>query len=127
MAVLPASLLVSLRRLAAVAAATAAVALGSGVLVAHPGHGSKVVLGTLAEATRDFVVIETRDPATLAVTRVRVALEPTTKFRIDKEPLASPDAMVGARVIATVDYEDGEDGQVVYTATELRFPRPKKK
>jgi hypothetical protein len=127
MVVLPAPFLAGLRRLAATGAAVGALALGGSALAAHPGHGSKVVLGTLVEATLDAAVIETRDPATLAVTRVRVTLDRTTRFRIGKETLVSPDAMVGARVIATVDYEDGEDGQVVYTATELRFPRPKAK
>lgn len=95
--------------------------------LAHPGHGSKVVMGTLAEVARDAVVIETRDAASATVTRVRVLLQPDARFRIDKERLSSLDGMVGQRAIVSVDWEDDDRGGQVLTATEIRFTRPKKK
>jgi len=95
--------------------------------LAHPGHGSKVVMGTLTEVARDAVVIETRDAASATVTRVRVLLQPDARFRIDKERLSSLDGMVGQRAIVSVDWEDDDRGGQVLTATEIRFTRPKKK
>ena len=74
--------------------------------LAHPGHGSKVVLGTLKEVTRDAIVIESVDPAVVGTVRVRVRLPAGTRLRIDKEPLASLDGMIGQRAIVTVDWED---------------------
>jgi len=94
---------------------------------AHPGHGSKVVMGTLTEVAREAIVIETRDAASATVTRVRVLLQPDARFRIDKERLRSLDGMVGQRAIVSVDWEDDDRGGQVLTATEIRFTRPKKK
>lgn len=95
--------------------------------VVHPGHGSKVVMGTLSEVSRDAIVVETRDAASAAITRVRVRLSPDTRFRIDKERLQSLDGMVGQRAIASVDWEEDDRGGQMLTATEVRFTRPKKK
>ena len=97
------------------------------VVVEHPGHGSKVVLGTLKEVTRDAIVVETLDAVTGAVTRVRVLLQEDARFRIDKERIESLDGMVGQRAIVSVDWEDDEQGGQKLTATEVRFTRPKKK
>lgn len=97
------------------------------VAAVHPGHGSKVVLGTLKEVTRDAIVVETLDAATGAVTRVRVLLEEGARFRIDKERIQSLDGMLGQRAIVSVDWEDDEQGGQKLTATEVRFTRPKKK
>ena len=97
------------------------------VAVEHPGHGSKVVLGTLKEVTRDAIVVETLDAATGAVTRVRVVLQEDARFRIDKERIQSLDGMVGQRAIVSVDWEDNDQGGQTLTATEVRFTRPKKK
>lgn len=95
--------------------------------IAHPGHGSKVVLGTLKDATREAIVVEARDAANGSLNRVRILLLPDTRFRIDKEPLPSLDGMVGQRAIVSVDWEDDERGGQTLRATEVRFSRPKKK
>ena len=94
---------------------------------AHPGHGSKVVMGTLKEVSRDAIVIETRDTASATIVRVRVLLQPDARFRIDKERLQSLDGMIGQRAIVSVDWEDDDRGGQVLTATEVRFTRPRKK
>jgi hypothetical protein len=91
----------------------------------HPGHGSKVVLGPLVEVTRDAIVVEARD-AGGGTTRVRVLLQPDTRFRIDKERLTSLDGMIGQRAIVSVDWEDDDRGGQTLKATEVRFTRAKK-
>jgi hypothetical protein len=93
----------------------------------HPGHGSKVVLGTLKEATPTAIVVEVLDPQRGGITRVRVDLQPDTRFRIDKERLTSLDGMIGQRAIVSVDWEDDERGGQTLKATEVRFTRAKKK
>lgn len=93
----------------------------------HPGHGSKVVLGPLREVTRDAIVVEVLDTGGGGTTRVRVQLQPDTRFRIDKERLTSLDGMVGQRAIVSVDWEDDERGGQTLMATEVRFTRAKKK
>ncbi len=93
----------------------------------HPGHGSKVVLGTLKEVTRDAIVVEVLDTGTGGLTRVRVQLQPDARFRIDKEPLTSLDGKIGQRAIVSVDWEDDDRGGQTLKATEVRFTRTKKK
>lgn len=93
----------------------------------HPGHGSKVVLGTLMEVAPDAIVVEAQDAGGGGTTRVRVLLQPDTRFRIDKERLASLDGMVGQRAIVSVDWEDDDRGGQVLKAAEVRFTRAKKK
>ena len=93
----------------------------------HPGHGSKVVLGTLKEVTRDAIVVEVLDTGAGGISRVRVQLQPDTRFRIDKERLTSLDGMIGQRAIVSVDWEDDDRGGQTLKATEVRFTRPKKK
>jgi hypothetical protein len=93
----------------------------------HPGHGSKVVLGTLKEVARDAIVVEVLDTGAGGLTRVRVQLQPDTRFRIDKERLTSLDGMIGQRAIVSVDWEDDDRGGQTLKATEVRFTRPKKK
>lgn len=93
----------------------------------HPGHGSKVVLGTLKDVTRDAIVVEVLDPAAGGTTRVRVSLQPDTRFRIDKERLSSLDGMIGQRAVVSVDWEDHDRGGQTLKATEVRFTRAKKK
>lgn len=93
----------------------------------HPGHGSKVVLGPLKEVTPDAIVVEVLDTAGGGITRVRVQLQPDTRFRIDKERLASLDGMIGQRAIVSVDWEDDDRGGQTLKATEVRFTRAKKK
>ncbi len=93
----------------------------------HPGHGSKVVLGTLKEVTREAIVVEVLDAATGGLSRVRVRLQADTRFRIDKERLTTLDAMIGQRAIVSVDWEDDDRGGQTLTATEVRFTRGKKK
>jgi hypothetical protein len=93
---------------------------------AHPGHGSKVVLGTLKEVARDAIVVEVLDTGAGGITRVRVQLQPETRFRIDKEPLSSLDGMIGQRAIVSVDWEDDDRGGQTLKATEVRFRGMKK-
>lgn len=92
----------------------------------HPGHGSKVVLGILREATREAIVVEVREIGPGGATRVRVRLTEDTRYRIDKERLTSLDGMIGQRAIVAVDWEDDDRGSQTLTATEVRFTRPKK-
>jgi hypothetical protein len=93
----------------------------------HPGHGSKVVLGTLNEVAREAIVVEVLDTGGGGITMVRVQLQPDTRFRIDKERLTSLDGMIGRRAIVSVDWEDDERGGQTLKATEVRFTRAKKK
>jgi hypothetical protein len=93
----------------------------------HPGHGSKVVLGTLKEVMPDAIVVEAVDPSGGGTTRVRVLLQADTRFRIDKERLTSLDGMIGQRAIVSVDWEDDTRGGQTLKATEVRFTRAKKK
>ncbi len=92
----------------------------------HPGHGSRVVLGPLREVTPDAIVVEVRDTGGGGTTRVRVQLQPDTRFRIDKERLTSLDGMVGQRAIVSVDWEVDERGGQTLKVTEVRFTRAKK-
>jgi hypothetical protein len=96
-------------------------------VAAHPGHGSKVVLGTLREVTKETIVVESVNGAGGGMALVRIRLQDDTRFRIDKERLTSIDGMVGQRAIVSVDWEDDERGGQTLTATEVRFTRPKKK
>jgi hypothetical protein len=93
----------------------------------HPGHGSKVVLGPLREATPNAIVVEVLNAGGGGTARVRVQLQPDTRFRIDKERLTSLDGMIGQRAIVSVDWEDDERGGQTLKATEVRFTRAKKK
>jgi hypothetical protein len=97
------------------------------VALEHPGHGSKVVMGPLREVTPDAIVVEVLDTGGGGTTRVRVQLQPETRFRIDKERLTSLDGMIGQRAIVSVDWEDDDRGGQTLKATEVRFTRPKKK
>lgn len=115
-------------KVAAVIVGLFAAAVWPTALVAteHPGHGSKVVLGTLVDVKADGIVIEALDPAAGGRTRIPVKLDGKTRFRIDKEPLASLDGMVGQRAVVSVDWEDDDRGGQTLTATEVRFTRKKK-
>lgn len=94
---------------------------------AHPGHGSKAVVGTLVEVGREVIVIEVLDQGSGSLTRVRVRLERDTRFRLDKETLPSLEPYVGHRVSAAVDWEDDERGGQLLTATEVKVARAKKR
>lgn len=112
----------------AVAAAACVVALSVAPLAVtndggHPGHGSKVILGVLKEVTTDAIVVEVLDPAAGGTSRVRVLLQETTRYRIDKERLTSLDGMLGQRAIVSVDWEDDDRGGQTLRATEVRFTR----
>ena len=93
----------------------------------HPGHGSKVVLGTLKEVARDAIVVEVLDAGGGGTTRVRLQLQPDTRFRIDKEHLTSLDGMIGQRAIVSVDWEDDDRGGQTLKATEVRFTKTKER
>ncbi len=93
---------------------------------AHPGHGTKMVLGILREATREAIVVEVREIGPGGATRVHVRLTEDTRYRIDKERLTSLDGMIGQRAIVSVDWEDDDRGGQTLTATEVRFTRPRK-
>lgn len=96
------------------------------VLHAHPGHGSKAVVGVLKRVTRDTIAIELFDPATGGLTRVVVRLESDTRLRLDKEQLPSLEPYIGHRVSAVVDWEDDGRGGETMTATEVKVARAKK-
>lgn len=105
----------------------AAFVLVAPLALAHPGHGSKAIVGTLKDVTRDAIVIEVVDPSAGGVTRVRVKLQRDTRFRLDKEQLPSLEPFVGHRVSAAVDWEDDDRGGQTMTATEVKVARAKKK
>lgn len=94
---------------------------------AHPGHGTMALAGTLAVVDAEAVMLDVRDVASGVVTRVRVGTGTDTKLRLKKETLASLAPWVGASVVATVDYEEGPDGQTVYYATKIQVTPPKTK
>lgn len=114
--------------LAGVAAVVAVLVTGAPLPAwAHPGHGTMALAGTLAVVAADAVMLDVRDVASGVVTRVRVGVGTDTKLRLKKETLASLTAWVGAPVVATVDYEEGPDGQTVYYATKIQVTPPKTK
>lgn len=97
------------------------------VATSHPGHGSKLLTGTLKTVAKDAITIEFLDPATTQLRRVRILVDEDTKYRIGKEPIEEPESMVGLHAAAAVDYEEGPTGKVIYRAREVRFRKPKKK
>ena len=109
-----------------VLAITVIACLVTPTLRAHPGHGSKAIVGTLKEVSRDAIVIEVLDPGSGGLTHVRVKLEPDTRFRLDKEQLPSLQPFIGHRVSAAVDWEDDDRGGQKLTATEVKVARVKK-
>jgi len=94
--------------------------------LAHPGHGSKAVVGTLKEVSREAIVVEVLDRGAGGLTRVRVKLERDTRFRLDREYLPSLEPFIGHRVSAAVDWEDDERGGQTMTATEVKVARTRK-
>jgi hypothetical protein len=84
-------------------------------------------LGTLKEVARDAIVVEVLDAGGGGTARVRVQLQPDTRFRIDKDRLTSLDGMVGQRAIVSEDWEDDDRGGQTLKATEVRFTRAKRK
>ena len=116
------------RAIAGVFAMLATLAAGPAVPAwAHPGHGTMALVGTLATVSADAVMLDVRDVASGVVTRVRVGIGTDTKLRLKKETLASLMEWLGASVVATVDYEEGPDGQTVYYATKVQVTPPKTK
>ena len=49
------------------------------------------------------------------------------KYRKGGQTLVSLTPWIGASVVATVDYEEGPDGQTTYSATKIQVTPPKKK
>lgn len=116
------------RVMAGVLAAVAAFVAGWPAPVdAHPGHGTMALVGTLAAVDADAITIDVRDVGSGVVSRVRVGLGADTKLRLKKETLASLTPWIGASVVATVDYEEGPDGQTVYHATKIQVTPAKTK
>lgn len=93
----------------------------------HPGHGSKVIMGTLKSVTSTAVTLEVRDPATASMRIIQILVDEDTKYRLGKEPVETPASQIGTRAVAVVDYEEGPNGEVVHRATEIRFTKPKNK
>lgn len=82
------------------------------------------IVGTLVAADAESVTIEARDTASGAMRRTKAGIGRDTKVRVGKAPAALAD-WIGAAVVATVDYEEGPDGQPVYHATKIQIT-PKK-
>lgn len=113
------------RRVLAVAGAfVASAAAGAAVAASHPGHGTMAIVGTLVAADAESITLEARDTASGALRRTKAGVGRDTKVRVGKEPAALAD-WIGAAVVATVDYEEGLDGQPVYYATKIQIT-PKK-
>jgi hypothetical protein len=115
------------RRSLLAAAIVAGVGLTVGQGLAHPGHGTMALVGTLATVGEDAVAIDVREVGSGVVTRVRVGIGIDTKLRLRKETLSSLLPWIGAAVVATVDYAEGPDGQTVYYATKIQVTPPKTK
>ena len=116
------------RAVAGVFAMLATLATGAAAPAwAHPGHGTMALVGTLATVSPDAVMLDVRDVSSGVVSRVRVGIVADTKLRLKKETLASLTPWLGASVVATVDYEEGPDGQTVYHATKIQVTPPKTK
>lgn len=115
----------SRRRVLAMATAllVASAALGA-ASAAHPGHGTMAIVGTLVTADADSVTLEALDTASGAMRRTKAGIGRDTKVRVGKEAAMLAD-WIGAAVVATVDYEEGPDGQPVYYATKIQIT-PKK-
>lgn len=94
---------------------------------AHPGHGAMALVGTLVAVAADHVDIDVRDPGSGIVARRRVGIDGDTRLRLRKEAIASLTPWIGASVVATVDYEEGPDGQTVFHATKVQVTPPKAK
>lgn len=95
-----------------------------GTAVAHPGHGVTAIVGTLAAVEAERVTFDVRDPSSGAMRRVVARLGRDTKVRVGKVPASLAD-WIGAAVVATVDYEEGLDGQPLYDLTKIQI-HPKK-
>ena len=93
---------------------------------AHPGHDS-VKTGTLKLVADDAITLEFRDTATLQLRRVKILVNEETKLRVGKEPIDSLETMIGTYAAVAVSHEEGLRGEVIYTAIEIRFEKPKKK
>lgn len=100
------------------------VTLAVGAAAAHPGHGVMAIVGTLASVETERVTFEVRDPSNGMTRRVVAGIGRDTKVRVGKAP-ATLSEWIGASIVATVDYEEGPDGQPVYYATKIQI-HPKK-
>lgn len=83
-----------------------------------------VIAGALVAADATSVTLEARDTASGVLRRTTAGIGRDTKVRVGKAPAALAD-WIGAAVVATVDYEEGPDGQPVYYATKIQIS-PKK-
>jgi len=106
---------------------TAALLAAAPGAAAHPGHGLEALTGTLKAVAEDAITLEFRDTATMQLRRVKILVNEETKFRVGKDPIDSPETMIGTQATVVVDYEEGPTGEVIYRATEIRFKKPKKK
>ena len=96
-------------------------------VLAHPGHGTLALVGTLVSVEAEVVEIDVRETGSGAVSRRRVGIDRDTKLRLRKETIASLAPWIGAAAVATVDYEEGPDGQTTYRATKVQVTPPKAK
>lgn len=112
-------------RALAVAAVLLAPLLAGTALRAHPGHGTLALVGTILGVTRDTLTLEVRDAASGGLVARRLVLTRDTRLRVGKEAVPSLAPWIGARAVATVDYEEGPDGQTRYTATKVQVTPPK--
>ena len=82
-----------------------------------PATGPRWSMGTLREVTKEAIVVEALDPSGGGITRIRVLLQDTTRYRLDKERLTTLDGMTGQRAVVSVDWEDDDRGGQVLRAT----------
>lgn len=103
--------------------------VAGGRVSAHPGHGTMAFVGTIAGVTDDTLTLEVRDAASGGLAARRLALTGETRLRVGKQTIPSLAPWIGATAVATVDYEEGPDGQTLYTATKVQVtpPKPSKK
>lgn len=86
----------------------------SPVLMAHPGHGHKV-MGTVASISGNHV--EVKDAAGKVTMHM---LDAKTKIRRGRTVLKAADITVGDRVVLSITEGKGADGKAVATVTEVQ-------
>lgn len=92
--------------------AVALVLLFTGVGIAHPGHGHKI-MGVVTMAAADHVMVKDKDGKDATVT-----INKATKFMRAKKAMKASDIKVGMRVVISA-VTDQDDDKSVATVVQL--------
>jgi hypothetical protein len=106
----------------ALTSTVAGIALLSSVVVAHPGHGEKVMLsGTIVSIQATRVQLEIFDRASFGIRRVWVVVDDTTGVRSRKARLTLADLHTGLEVECASETDEGPDGATLLRAITFRL------